>query len=106
MTRGFVLVELIVALVVLITGILGIAGVALHASQILTRAAELEYAVAIAEGVADSLMTVGGSTHDSARTAIGAIVWSVRADGSVRVTVGDSAGPRVDFRTRVPAHVR
>ena len=99
MSRGFVLVELIVALVVFAVGLLAIAGVALHASRILTRAAELEYSVAVAEGVADSLFAFGFSQSDSAFTSVGRIVWRRRPDGTLQILVRGPGGPRVDLWT-------
>lgn len=100
MSRGFVVVELIVALVVFSVGLLGIAGVALHASRIMTRAAELEYSVAIAEGVADSLVAFGFSASDSMGTPVGSVVWGQRPDGILQIVVRGPRGPRVDLWTR------
>jgi len=105
MSRGFVIVELIVALVVFAVGLLAISGVALHASQIVTRAAQLEHSVAVAEGVADSLVDFGFSESDSATTSVGRVVWRRRPDGSLQILVRGPAGPRVDLWTRGPTRV-
>ncbi|MDH5758829.1 MAG: type II secretion system GspH family protein [Gemmatimonadota bacterium] len=85
-SRGFTLVEVVVALVILEVGLMGSAGLLLLASRTLTRSETLEWATAHVSRVADSLLyAAGGPGSGSEPVAGGDVSWSVAPDGSLRV---------------------
>ena len=94
MRTGFALAEVVVALVILTMGLLALAGSAVVAARTLAAAAELEDAVAVAEGVADSLLSMGYAGPDSARLDVGWVRWSAGPTGDVTVEVANG-GRRV-----------
>lgn len=92
MTRGFALVELIVALVVLSAGLLALVGSSVAASRALTRAVELHDATSLAVATMDSLLAFAGQGEDSTRTAAGVVRWRVGEDGFTQVAVRSPSG--------------
>lgn len=88
---GFTLVEVLVALVILQVGLLGVAGQIGVAHNMLDRAVRLEWAVAVAESVADSLSRFGYSGPGSVDLAAGRVGWEPWSGGdeSIRVWVED-----------------
>lgn len=94
---GFTLVEVLVALVILQVGLLGVAGQIGVAHQTLDRAIRLEWAVAVAESVADSLSRFGYSAPGSIDLAAGRVSWEPWSggDGSILVWVEDGTPRRV-----------
>ena len=89
--RGFTLVEVLVALVILQVGLLGVAGQIGVAHSMLDRAVRLEWAVAVAESVADSLSRFGYSGEGSIDLSAGRVGWELWSggDGSILVWVED-----------------
>jgi hypothetical protein len=83
MTRGFTLLEVVVALVLLEVAVVSALGTLAVASRNLGRAERLERAVAASEGVLDSLAgvpdAVGGAVSDEEIS----IEWSIDADGEI-----------------------
>jgi Tfp pilus assembly protein PilV len=83
MTRGFTLVEIVVAIVIFEVGVLGVLGTLVLASRTMARAEALERAVVTVERVADSL-----SIHDTGEAgavgfAGGRVVWGSGAGRTV-----------------------
>jgi hypothetical protein len=76
----------VIALLVLELGVVGAVGIVVLASATLGRAERLERAVALAEGVLDSLASVpdpgGGSTSDAGGAEVR---WSVGSEGALTV---------------------
>jgi Tfp pilus assembly protein PilV len=91
---GFTLIEIVVALLVLELAVLGSVGMVVLASSALARAERLERAVALAEGVLDSLAVVADPVGGAASYGAGQVVWAVEEDGRVMVvghgTTGDT----------------
>ena len=81
MTRGFTLVEVVVALVVLEIGLLGVLGTVLLASRTMTAAEVREGAVLEAQRVADSLGTDGLTGPGARPLPWGRISWGDSATG-------------------------
>ena len=77
MRRGFTLIEVVVALVVLEIAFVGVAGVLRLASSTLARAEALETAVAVAEGVLDSLKQADVVEAGERGFGGGDVVWIV-----------------------------
>jgi prepilin-type N-terminal cleavage/methylation domain-containing protein len=86
-SRGFTLVELLVALVLLEVGLLGVAGTVVLASRTLSRAEERERAVTRAALVLDSLEGTAGGGSGAWIGAWGQLHWSRDADGRVELRV-------------------
>lgn len=78
---GFTLVELLVAMVLLQIGLLASAGLVVLAARSLARAAELERAVTLVEGMADSLTS--GPWHGAGERRVPPfqVRWSEVRDG-------------------------
>ena len=95
--RGFTLVEVLVELVILQVGLLGVAGQIGVAHSMLDRAVRLEWAVAVAESVADSLSRFGYSGRGSIELAAGRVGWEPWSGGddSILVWVEDSTPHRL-----------
>lgn len=94
---GFTLVEVLVALVILQVGLLGVAGQIGVAHRLLDRAVRLEWAVAVAESVADSLSRFGYTGHGSIDLAAGRVGWEPWSGGdeSILVWVEDGTPQRL-----------
>ena len=94
---GFTLVEVLVALVILQVGLLGVAGQIGVAHSMLDRAVRLEWAVAVAESVADSLSRFGYSGQGFIDLAAGRVGWEPwpGGDGSILVWVDDGTPQRL-----------
>lgn len=91
MSRGFTLVEILVALVILQVGLLGVVGTLVLAARVLNQARDLEVAVAALEAVYDSLRLADGTEgRGEARLGPGILSWSAGADGALglRYVVG------------------
>lgn len=94
---GFTLVEVLVALVILQVGLLGVAGQIGVAHSLINRAVRLEWAVAVAESVADSLSRFGYSGQGSIDLAAGRVGWEPwpGGDESILVWVEDGTPHRL-----------
>ncbi|GMR12407.1 MAG: hypothetical protein BMS9Abin29_0596 [Gemmatimonadota bacterium] len=94
---GFTLVEVLVALVMLQVGLLAVAGQIGVAHNLLDRAVRLEWAVAVAESVADSLSRFGYMGQGSIDLDAGRVGWEPwpGGDGSVLVWVEDGRAKRL-----------
>lgn len=94
---GVTLVEVLVSLVILQVGLLGVAGQIGVAHNLLDRAVRLEWAVAVAESVADSLGRFGYSGQGSIGLAAGRVGWEPwpGGDESVLVWVEDGSARRI-----------
>lgn len=77
MTRGFTVIEVIVAIVLLEVCVLGVAGMLVLSSRTLTRAEALETAVAVAEGVLDSLRALPAAAPGSRTLDDGTLEWTI-----------------------------
>ncbi len=84
-SRGFTLLEVVVALLVLEVAVVGVVGALALASSTLTQAEVLERAVAEAQGVLDSLAGTRGPRADSTVHPWGSVSWLV--DDSARVGI-------------------
>ena len=95
--HGFTLVEGLVALVILQVGLLGVVGQVGVAHSLLDRAVRLEWAVAVAESVADSLSRFGYSGQGSIELAAGRVGWEPWSGGdeSILVWVEDNTPHRL-----------
>lgn len=103
-TRGFTLVEVLVALVVLEVGLLGVVGTLLLAARTLRKAERLEGAVAEVQRVFDSLAAVAGGPGQGRQPShLGEVWWSADGQGVLRVEfrAGDSIVVGVDGRRAV-----
>jgi prepilin-type N-terminal cleavage/methylation domain-containing protein len=108
---GFTLAEVLVSLVILQVGLLGVAGQIGVAHKLLDRAVRLEWAVAVAESVADSLSRFGYSGEGSIGLAAGRVGWEPWSGGdeTVLVWVEDRTARRlveVAVSKRLPPSVR
>jgi type II secretory pathway pseudopilin PulG len=104
MSRGFTLLEVIVALLVLEIAIVGTVSTLLLASSTLARAEAIERIVATSEGLVDSLAHGAATGADSLRASWGRVVWVVDSARNLRVTaVGPSGDTVVDVRSVVSA---
>ena len=90
---GFTLLEVVVGLLVLALGILGAVGILVLASATLGRAERLERAVALAEGVLDSLGAAILPVDGTASYGAGEVLWQLEPEGGVIVV---ATGPRGD----------
>jgi type II secretory pathway pseudopilin PulG len=90
-TRGFTLIEVVIALLVLEIAVVGLVGTLVLASSTLTRAETLERAVATAEGVLDSLAHVGVVVSDSVTLPAARVSWTVGDSGRLNVRAIDAA---------------
>lgn len=81
MTRGFSLVELILALLIFQVGLLGVAGTVLLAQRNLLRASVTVRGVVEAGWVADSLTREGSGGSGSLSRPWGEISWGPASDG-------------------------
>jgi prepilin-type N-terminal cleavage/methylation domain-containing protein len=84
-TRGFTLVEVLVALLVLEVGILAAAGTLLVAARTLRRSEAEARAVNVVESVLDSLQGGADAGAFARVTAEGTLSGSVSEDGTVRI---------------------
>lgn len=81
MRRGFTLLEVIIALLVLELVAMGGVGLLVLASSTLARAERLERAVALTEGVLDSLAGTSMRADGAASYGAGEVLWSLAPDG-------------------------
>jgi len=100
MSRGYTLLEVIVALVLLEVGILGAIGTMVLASRALVQAEHLERAVSVLEGVVDSLQVDGAGGAGMRPFAGGEVRWSEPVELGVLVVAVDLKG---DTLVRVSA---
>ena len=84
---GFTLVEVLVALVILQVGVLAVVGMIQVSHNLLNRAVHLEWAVAVAESVADSLSRFGYSGAGSFDLSAGRVGWEPWAGDNATVLV-------------------
>lgn len=91
MSRGFTLLEIVVALLLLELAVASALGTLSVASRQLAEAERMERAVTEAEGILDSLTGVVGAEGGSRDVPGGAIEWTVDASGVValRITRGE-----------------
>jgi hypothetical protein len=87
-SRGFALVEVIVAITIFFFGILGVSGMAIHAANVLTSAQRLESAVSVTERVSDSLLAFGLLRDGVQETRWGRVEWTGDSIGGIRVVAG------------------
>jgi type II secretory pathway pseudopilin PulG len=73
--RGFTVVEVVVALVILEIGLLATAGLITISAGLLSRAQEIEGAVAAAASVADSLGSHGFAGNGERPDVAGTVIW-------------------------------
>jgi len=104
MSRGFTLIEVVIALLVLEVAVIGAVGVLGLASSTFGRAEVLERAATETEGLLDSLAHAPAATADSVRRPWGVIAWSL--DDSARIGLR-ATGPRgeslLEVRSVLPA---
>jgi hypothetical protein len=101
--RGFTLVEVVVALLVLEVAVVAVGGSLTVASRTLGRAERLERAVALAEGVLDSLAGVPVAVGAAGAFAGGEVRWEVGDSGSVTlVALGADRDTLFVVRSRLP----
>ena len=91
-SRGFTLLEVVIAVLLLEVSVAGAFGVLALASTTLGRAERLERAAALAEGVLDSLTWAPAPTDGVAAFRGGAVTWSVGAGGEVTLVALGPAG--------------
>ena len=89
---GFTLLEVVIALLILTLGILGAVGILVLASATLGRAERLERAVALAEGVLDSLGAVDAPGDGAASSGPAQVLWRLETGGRVTVVATGPAG--------------
>jgi Tfp pilus assembly protein PilV len=94
MSRGFTLLEVVVALLLLEIAVMSAAGTLTVASRTLTQAEHLERAVIEAEGVLDSLAGTAGAVSGSRAFVGGELMWSVDVTGQVALRVSGADGRR------------
>ncbi len=93
MSRGFTLVEVVVALILLEIGVLAAAGTLVLASRALGRAERIERAVAALELVADSIGAAGSGADGARPFPGGRVLWGWRGAGGLADLVAvDVAG--------------
>jgi Tfp pilus assembly protein PilV len=103
MTRGFTLLEVVVALLLLEVAVLAAAGTLVVASRTLTQAELLERAVLEAEAVLDSLAATPAVTSGARPFSAGTLEWSVGPSGTVVVR---AASPDSALQVEVTSSVR
>lgn len=81
MRRGFTLLEVVIALLVLELVAMGAVGLLVLASSTLARAEQLERAVALTEGMLDSLAQTRVRADGAASYGPGEVRWSLAPDG-------------------------
>ncbi|HUF76738.1 MAG TPA: hypothetical protein VMM35_10700 [Longimicrobiales bacterium] len=89
---GFTLIEVVIGLLVLALGVLGAVGVLVLASATLGRADRLERAVALAEGVLDSLGAVAYPADGGASYGAGQVLWRLEPEGHVTLVATGPSG--------------
>ena len=92
MSRGFTLLEVIVALLLLEVGVTGAVGTLAVASRMLANAERIERAVSDADGVLDSLAGVAVAESGARDLPGGWLEWAVEEGGNVMLRAWDSAG--------------
>lgn len=103
MSRGFTLVEVLVALIVLEVSVVGVFGTLALASATLTRAEILERAVARTEGVLDSLRRGSEPGRGERSFGSGDVLWTVEENGVVELrAVADGGTVLLTVRSQVP----
>lgn len=91
-SRGFTLLEVVIALLVLEIAVVGAVGLVVLASATLSRAERLERATARAEGILDSLARSVAPVDGVAAWEAGEILWWVGPGGEVRLVASGPAG--------------
>ena len=85
MSRGFSLIEVVVALLVLHVALLGVTSMLRLAAVHTAAAASTEQLVTVAEGALDSLRGVDDVRPDSLRVAGGLVRWATDEGGAIRL---------------------
>ncbi|MGD8287098.1 MAG: prepilin-type N-terminal cleavage/methylation domain-containing protein [Gemmatimonadota bacterium] len=83
MSRGFTLIEVVVALLLLEVGVLAAAGTLQVASRTLAEAERVQRAVVAAGGILDSLARVAAPSDGNRTLPFGEVAWSVDDTGAV-----------------------
>jgi Tfp pilus assembly protein PilV len=91
-SRGYTLLEVVVALLLLEVAVLGAAGTLQVAAHALGEAEHMERAVLAAEGVLDSLAGVASPTAGSRSFVGGDLSWTVDSAGTVTLTASRTDG--------------
>ena len=91
-TRGFTLLEVVVALLVLEIAVIGAVGTLVLAAATLGRAERLERAAARAEGVLDSLARASAPSDGAASYRAGQLRWTAGPAGEVRLVATGPTG--------------
>jgi len=104
MRRGFTLLEVVIALLVLELAVVGGVGMLVLASATLGGAERLERAVALAEGVVDSLRRSASPVDGAVSYGAGEVRWRVGAGGEVTlVALGPVGDTLFDLSTVLPS---
>ncbi len=107
MSRGFTLVEVVVAVVIFEVGVLGVVGTLLLASQAATRAEAMDRAVATLEGVMDSLLVAESAVGTGERVIEdGTLVWRFDNGGWITLDWSPLRGAPFSLSTRAMPQVK
>jgi type II secretory pathway pseudopilin PulG len=102
--RGFTLLEVVMALLVLEVAVLGVTGALALASRTLGRAERMERAVALAEGVLDSLDRVAAPVDGAHGYEGGEVLWAIGDSGDVVLSALGPAGDTLfELTARLPS---
>lgn len=106
MSRGFTLIEVVVALLVLEIAVVGVLGSLVLASEVSRRARDIERSVVAFQSALDSLRGVDPSaiTPDSVVFDESVARWSVSDDGWLILSAAGREGPDVRSVVRLPLH--
>lgn len=103
MTKGFTLIELVVAALLLEIGMVGVMGLLLLAHRAAAEARRWEEATATAAWVADSLAFAGAASGEARRAEPwGTLRWRVGGDGGLVV---EAVGTEGELLIAVPGRV-
>ena len=102
MTRGFTLIEVVMALLVLQVAMIGVLGTLVVAARTMRRAEHVERATERAESTLDSLRGGAREGRDSSDFRGGTVRWTVGADGTLALTASGPDGIVVEIAATVP----